>query len=160
MIEWHDFFIAVAGASAALTGLIFVGISISLTKILSIGGLPDRALLSLLLLLNVLAISILFLVPDQTTDTLGIDVLIVGIIAYAVILKLDSRIFKHKQNKFKQLYALYFLVDHAATVPFIIVGFALTMGWNNGIYWIVAGALFSIIKAVLDGWVLLVEINR
>jgi hypothetical protein len=160
MIEWHDFFIAVAGASAALTGLIFVGISISLTKILSISGLPDRALLSLLLLLNVLVVSILFLVPDQTTKILGVEILIVGIIAYAIVFKLDLRIFKHKQNKFRRLYTLYFLIDHAATLPFIIVGFALTMDWADGLYWVVAGTLFSIIKAVLDGWVLLVEINR
>lgn len=160
MKEWHDFFVAVAGASAALTGLIFVGISISLTKILSIGGLPDRALLSLLLLLHVLVVSILFLVPDQTSKALGVEVLIFGIIAYASIFLLDLRIFKHKQNKFRRLYILYFLIDHAATIPFIIVGLALLAGWTNGEYWVVAGTLFSIIKAVLDGWVLLVEINR
>ena len=160
MIEWHDFFVAVAGASAALTGLIFVGISISLTKILSIGGLPDRALLSLLLLLNVLVISVLFLVPNQTLKALGIEILIVSIITYTIIFQLDLRIFKHKQNRFKRLYTFYFVIDHAATIPFIIVGFALTMGWANGLYWVVVGTLFSIIKAVLDGWVLLVEINR
>lgn len=160
MTDWSNFFVAVAGASAALTGLIFVGISISLTKILSIGGLPDRALLSLLLLLNVLIISILFLVPGQAYKAIGIEVLITGIIAYAIILQLDLRIFKHKQNKFRRLYALYFVIDHAATIPFIIVGSALIAGWTNGVYWVVAGTLFSIIKAVLDGWVLLVEINR
>ena len=54
MADWNDFYIAVASASAALTGLIFVGISISLTKILTIPGLADRALLSLILLVNVL----------------------------------------------------------------------------------------------------------
>jgi hypothetical protein len=160
MKEWSDFFIAVAGASAALTGLIFVGISISLTKILSIGGLADRALLSLLLLLNVLVISILFLVPDQTAKNLGIEVLVAALIAYSIIFLLDLRIFKHKQNKFRRLYILYFVIDHAATIPFIIAGFALSTGWTNGAYWVVAGTLFSIIKAVIDGWVLLVEINR
>jgi modulator of FtsH protease len=32
MSGWDNFFLAEAGASAALTGLIFVGVSINLTK--------------------------------------------------------------------------------------------------------------------------------
>ncbi len=43
MEPWHDFFVAVAGASAALTGLIFVGVSLSLTRMLAIPRLADRA---------------------------------------------------------------------------------------------------------------------
>jgi hypothetical protein len=160
MIEWSDFFVATVGASAALTGLIFVGISISLAKILSIKGLPDRALLSLVLLLNVLVISLLFLVPEQTMRSLGIEVLIISIIVWAIIFYLDLRIYKHKQKQFRRPYAIYFIVDHIATVPFIIAGIALTIDWTNGIDWVVPATIFSIIKAVLDGWVLLVEINR
>jgi hypothetical protein len=48
MNEWHDFFIACAGASAALMGLIFVGVSINLTRILSFPTLPGRALISMM----------------------------------------------------------------------------------------------------------------
>ncbi len=43
MNEWHDIFIATAGASAALTGLIFVEVSINLSRILAIPTLPGRA---------------------------------------------------------------------------------------------------------------------
>ena len=53
MSEWSNFFMAILGAAAALTGLIFVGVSISLTKILSIPTLPGRALISLTLLLTI-----------------------------------------------------------------------------------------------------------
>ncbi len=54
MIGWENFFIAEVGASVALTGLIFVGVSINLTRILSLTGLPNRALLALTLLLTIL----------------------------------------------------------------------------------------------------------
>ena len=42
MNEWHDFFLAQAGAAGVLTGLVFVGVSINLQKIVSdpSSGLP------------------------------------------------------------------------------------------------------------------------
>jgi hypothetical protein len=49
--EWHDFFLAVAGAAAVLAGLVFVGVSINLDIIMSNRGygLRGRALEALIL---------------------------------------------------------------------------------------------------------------
>ena len=35
MDQWHEFFLAQAGAAGVLVGLVFVGVSINLEKILS-----------------------------------------------------------------------------------------------------------------------------
>ncbi|EDM37861.1 hypothetical protein PBAL39_15589 [Pedobacter sp. BAL39] len=43
MKEWNDFYLATAAAAATLTGLIFVGISINLTHILSFPLLVIKA---------------------------------------------------------------------------------------------------------------------
>jgi hypothetical protein len=51
MGDWHDFFLAQAGAAGVLTGLVFVSVSINLEKILADlnSGLPGRAAEALIL---------------------------------------------------------------------------------------------------------------
>jgi modulator of FtsH protease len=73
---------AEAGASAALTGLIFVGVSLNLSKILSIRMLPDRALEALILLLSALTFSCLLLVPVHSHVVVGIEVLSLGLLLW------------------------------------------------------------------------------
>ncbi len=41
--EWHDLFVAVAGAAAALGGLIFVAVSLNLDQVLQLPSLPPLA---------------------------------------------------------------------------------------------------------------------
>src|SRR5262249_40130836 len=55
--DWTIFFTAQLGAAATLGGLVFVGLSLNLTKILSFPALPNRALLALGVLLGILVVS-------------------------------------------------------------------------------------------------------
>ncbi|MEJ0007582.1 MAG: hypothetical protein WDM77_14760 [Steroidobacteraceae bacterium] len=59
MEAWHDFFVAQVGASSALTGLLFVAVSINLTRILEFAHLPIRAFECLVTLLGILIVSTL-----------------------------------------------------------------------------------------------------
>ena len=65
MSGWESFFVAQVGASAAVAGLVFVGVSINLDKILKYAGLPGRAQEALIVLMLVLVVSSLMLVPGQ-----------------------------------------------------------------------------------------------
>lgn len=75
---WDNFFVAQLGASAALAGLLFVGVSINMTKILAYPTLPRRALRALIMLVTILIVSSLFLVPGQPIAQLGLEVLVIG----------------------------------------------------------------------------------
>ena len=85
--EWHDFFLAAAGAAAVLAGLVFVGVSINLDTIMSNPGygLAGRALEALVLLVAVLIVTILLLVPAQGMGLAGAEVLAVGVVDWAAV---------------------------------------------------------------------------
>jgi len=153
--EWHDFFVAQAGASAALTGLIFVAVSINLGRILKYPHLPTRALEAIIILLCVLLISTWGLVPDQTCRALGVEILATGVTTWAVQTKalLSTRKSGYETR-------LRVLLNQLPPLPFVVGGALLMLDQPSGIYWSVPGVLLSIISGVYCAWVLLVEIQR
>jgi modulator of FtsH protease len=165
MGEWNDFFLATSAAAGVLTGLVFVGVSINLEKIVSQSesGLPGRAAEALILLLNVLTVSILLLVPGQSNLLIGGEVLVVGVAAYAWIVTiqlLHLRNWSTISSDLRMPQVLRVTFAQVSTLPIVISGIAvLTVGFD-GLYWIVAGMVFSTLAAMFDAWVLLVEINR
>ena len=76
--DWHDLFVASAGAGAALAGLVFVAVSINIDRILKLDGVPERALQTVTLLVGVVVVSILGLAP-QSASTLGAEVAVWGL---------------------------------------------------------------------------------
>lgn len=158
--EWNDFYIAAVGASAALTGLIFVGVSISLAKILSLPALPERAMVAIFLLLAILTDSMLLLIPGHTNACCGYEQTVFGGVVWIVMTIMDSRIYHLKKNKFQRFYTINILFNQIAVLSYLIGGLCLLYGRETGYYWIAAAILVSFIKAVSDAWVLLVEIHR
>jgi len=160
MEKWSDFFVAIVGAAAALTGLIFVGVSISLSKILSVPRLTGRASESLILLLVVLTVSALCLVPNHSACLIGAEVLAIGVVVWAVSLRLDVEMLRKSEVQFKKYAWQNMLFTQLSIIPYLIAGIMMLCQGYEGIYWLIPGIIFSFIKAVLDAWVLLVEIHR
>lgn len=73
--SWHDFYIAVGSASAALLGLLFVGVSINLSSIAAVerADLRTRANLAFSNLLYLLCISLIVLIPGADATSLAIS---------------------------------------------------------------------------------------
>ena len=151
---------ATVGSAAALTGLIFVGVSINITKILSFPKLPDRALLSLVLLLNILVVCSLMLIPGQSYIVVGVEILVISLSVYSFVTGMDRGIYKYTDPEYKKQYRISMVYNQLSLLPYIASAVAILITKENGLYWLVPGIIISFIKAVVDAWVLLVEINR
>jgi len=156
---WANFFVGQLGASAALLGLLFVGVSLNLTKILSSRDLSNRALLAMALLLVILVISSLLLVPGQPLLWLGEEVLVIGLGICAAGTAIEWRTLRRSDQPRPVLISNFILLL-AAVVPYLIAGGMLVASDPGGLYWLAGGFVISLIKSVSDAWVLLVEINR
>ncbi len=156
--EWTDMFVAAAGASAALAGLIFVAVSINVDRILKLEGVPERAMQALGQLIIVVVISILMLAPGQSSTALGVEATAFG--AAAVVgswLTLRAAVAEAIP---RGGLAARSLVVALGTVPFLIGGISLIAESGGGLYWILAGIVLATMGSVVNAWVLLVEILR
>ncbi len=156
--EWSDFFVAVAGASAALTGLVFVAVSINIERILKLSGVPDRALSTLLLLVGVVVVSLLVLVPGLSREALGLLLLAEGLIWTAVVGVLVYRTLGGLERRSWAVSRV--ALPAAGTLPFVVGGASMLAETGGGLYWTFAGIVGGIFAGVMTAWVLLVEILR
>jgi hypothetical protein len=163
--EWHDFFLAAAGAAAVLAGLVFVGVSINLDTIMSnpTYGLAGRALEALVLLVAVLIATILLLVPDQRMVLAGAELLAVGVVDWAAVVTIQVLVLRNWRSlepAFRWHFVPRVVLCQLATLPIVAAGIGV-MGWElGGLYLLVVGVVLSFLVAVGDAWVLLVEIHR
>jgi modulator of FtsH protease len=52
------------------------------------------------------------------------------------------------------------LLSSAPSIPIVVAGALLMLGWGGGLYWIAAGVILSLVAGILTAWVLLIEILR
>jgi hypothetical protein len=154
---WGELFLAEAGASAALAGLLFVAMSINLTKILEVQGLVGRAGEAIVLLVAVLIVSTLVLVPDQPRVALGTELLVTGLLAWSILAVIHV---KAVRGRIGPSLVARIATAQVAVLPFLVAGVSLLLRAGGGLYWLVPGVVLCLVVAVLNAWVLLIEILR
>ncbi|HEY6318060.1 MAG TPA: hypothetical protein VI462_09270 [Acidimicrobiia bacterium] len=82
--RWSDFSLGQLGASAALLGLVFVGLSINLQHLIRSPQLVNRGG-AVVVLGSVLAAASVVIIPDQDRTTLGIELLAVAVATFASV---------------------------------------------------------------------------
>jgi len=157
---WAIFFAAQLGASAALTGLLFVSLSINLGQIISSQHLTPRAGKALLTLTGVLFASSLCLVPGQSLRVLGWELACLGVLLFVPLTVLQQGSSRGNPYVTQLEKALHWFLTGMSAAPVVICGLSLLELRGGGLLWLLAATLFSFTSALFDAWVLLIEIKR
>lgn len=160
MAEWSTLLAVEAGAAATLTGLVFVALSVNLSKIVSFPGLPGRAAESILQFLQVFLIATMALIPGQSDTTLAIEITVIAFALWAAQLTGQIRYLRMRKGHPWSWFWNRTILSHVATIPFCVAGVGMLFGMPGAIYWLVPGFVFSFIAGGVSAWVLLVEILR
>jgi modulator of FtsH protease len=155
---WTDFFVAGAGASAALAGLLFVAVSINLSRILEYPTLPIRAIETLFAFLSVLAICTLGLIPHLTPLSYAAAFIAAGTATWMVETSCLVRTWSDNRRHGRIVSRI--LLNQLPPLFFVVAGVMLALGRAGAAVWIAPGVGLSYVAGVIGAWVLLVEIQR
>lgn len=157
--NWDNFFVASAGAAAALTGLLFVALSINLDKVLRIPRITGRAAATLGILVVIMLTGCFGLAPGQSNTVIGIEFAVLGALSLLQAVWVG---FAHRNDPSAgaERPTTSFILSITPTIPLTIGGISFVAGAGGGLYWTLAGFVLGFFAAVANAWVILIEINR
>ena len=133
---WGDFFLAAAGAAAAMSGLIFVAVSVNIRPVLeadkrSSENFAGRAIEALVALVNVLVVSIVGLTPTIPRGVPATFVLAVA--AESAISPVRALNAGRSQSSVRGAALLRLVIAFALTASLVVAGVTLAAGHGGGL---------------------------
>lgn len=161
LAPWAEFNVAIAGAGAALGGLLIVALSVNIKQIAESRGLAARAGAAVAALILGIVLACVALFPGLTLAAFGV-VTLVGTVIGVVIAVLAGRAIVHDPAR-----AEYhrFDVQHIASfvlplVIFAVGGVLAVLSLPAALYLVAIGTIVALLGAALFSWIALVEILR
>ena len=158
--SWEPFFAAVVAASAALAGLVFVALSINLSRIIEHSSLVDRAGEAVVLLVSPVITGLAVLAPYRSVRTTGWLVLPAALGCWLFVTRLVLRGRARGPGQPRWQPAARTGLAEVALLPAVIGALLLLAGSTSGYGAVALGAVLCIGVGIIDAWVLLVEILR
>ena len=163
LLGWHDFFLAAAGASAALLGLLFVGVSINLAAIAADEriDLRARAGQAFANLISVLVIGLTMLIPDPDPRSVALTLGLVAALGFLRMARTGRGLFNAKTGLRAQLPTLRRLAW--TLVADVLLGVVAIRIWQTADPTAIAnliGVIFVLLVGAADiSWEMLTEVS-
>jgi hypothetical protein len=155
---WHDFGVALVSASAALLGLVFVVVSIHLRAVVDDPVLRHRAEIILGLLAMTLAASAVLLIPSQSREALGLELMPIALV-YMALASLATFRATHSERGISRDRLARFLIGLLSAGLVFAGGLGLVVHALGGAYLVGAGVVVGVLIAMLALWILFVGLG-
>jgi len=159
---WHDFYVMTGGAAAALTGLLFVAMSIHLREIAEDATRRLRARVTLQGLVVALVVSGLALLPGQDVRVFGLELMIIalsvvvfGFIQAGAMMQAARR----RGSRPMPGYRVRMIVNHSMGLLSVAVAALLIAGEAGALYALAGVHLLLISYMVYNSWGLLLVVS-
>lgn len=153
---WRDFGVTVAGLAGALTGLLFVAVSLKSEALARSRSLSFRAAQTLVLFMTA-AIAAILLVAPQPGSALGAELLAVAAVSGIALLVFDRRA-GHDQDSGVARYIERASPNLITAVLVALAGLTLLLTAGGGLYWMIPATLASLVGGVINAWLFLVKV--
>jgi hypothetical protein len=148
--------VTIGGLAGALTGLLFVAVSIKSDTLAKSRSLRSRAGQTLVLFMTS-ALAAIVLVAPQPGDALGGELLALAAASGAILYVLDRR-GGHDQASRVARYIERASPNAITSVFFAVAGLTFLVTAGGGLYWLIPAAVASLVGGVINAWLFLVHV--
>jgi len=146
---WQNFYVMLGGANAALTGLVFVALSIHLRDVLDHPLLRPRAVIALTVLTTQIVIAAIVLVP-QSSQVMGLEIFLVNAAFLAVDLR--NRVANASITRTR-------LLSFLIRTTYLYAAISLIVGVGGGFYVLAVVVIVTLGRTMSSAWALLTALG-
>lgn len=155
--QWHDLYLMLGTAAAALTGLVFVALSLHLRAIGADRFQRARGHYLTFRLIYLTVVAAFVLIPGQGDDALGIELLVGGIVGAVVT---GVPLARMRSNLPLTLgFRTRVVAASVAVALNLTAGASLIARRGGGLYFLIAALLLAMVTNVSGAWALLVGLT-
>lgn len=154
---WLGFGEALAAVAGALTGLLFVAVSVKSDALAASRSLSSRAAQTLVLFMTSVFIALLLVVP-QPPVALGWELLAVAVVSGTALLILDRRA-GHGADQGVASYVEKFSPNTITAVLVGVAGLTFLLRAGGGLYWLIPATVASLLGGVVNAWMFLIKVT-
>lgn len=154
--DWTSFAIITGSAAGALTGLLFVAVSLSRERIAGHPALRSQAGQTLVLFMIPLLLSVLLVLPGSPPAAQGTGLIVLAVVAAAALLLIGRGKKPAGDGSEDRLARLIAKASPDLTVvALILVAGCVQLAGDDGLYWVAASSVLCLVGGVANAWLFL-----